>query len=51
VWEKYDAYCDMVRTKPPYNTGRLLLDLMDMAVFDFFTGGCQQAGFDVFSSA
>lgn len=38
VWETDMNYCRGVRTKAPYNTGRRLLDVMDMAVFDFLQG-------------
>lgn len=37
-WERDDAYCDHVMATPPYNEGRRLLDLMDMAAFDFLQG-------------
>ena len=38
AWRTDPHYCDKVRQKPPYDTGRRLLDLTDLAVFDFFTG-------------
>ncbi|KAK8770575.1 hypothetical protein V5799_012960 [Amblyomma americanum] len=34
-WELDDDYCVQVRSTPPYDRGRRLPDLMDMAVFDF----------------
>lgn len=37
-WETDDEYCDIVREVKPYNKGRRLLDVMDMAVFDFLMG-------------
>ncbi|KAG6450256.1 hypothetical protein O3G_MSEX006491 [Manduca sexta] len=37
-WEIQSDYCDTVRTTPPYDSGRRLLDLMDMSIFDFLTG-------------
>ncbi len=37
-WEVDNSYCQSVRTEAPYNNGRRLLDLMDMAVYDFLTG-------------
>jgi hypothetical protein len=37
-WEKDEAYCDHVIATPPYDSGRRLLDIMDMAVFDFLQG-------------
>ena len=38
VWEDDNSYCDLVRVTPPFNKGRLLIDFMDMSVFDFLTG-------------
>lgn len=37
-WEQQSDYCDTVRTTPPYDSGRRLLDIMDMSIFDFLTG-------------
>lgn len=38
-WEHDLTYCTrVVMRKHPYNSGRRLLDLMDMAVFDFLIG-------------
>lgn len=39
-WETRDDYCYDVMGTPPYNSGRRLLDIMDMAVFDFLSGTC-----------
>ncbi|XP_011630485.1 extracellular serine/threonine protein CG31145-like [Pogonomyrmex barbatus] len=36
-WEHDSDYCSLVKEIPPYDEGRRLLDLMDMAVFDFLT--------------
>lgn len=33
-----EDYCAIVREVRPYNQGRRLLDVMDMAVFDFLMG-------------
>lgn len=38
AWETDNTYCVGVRSEPPYNSGRRLLDLMDMATFDFLMG-------------
>jgi hypothetical protein len=35
---RFQDYCDIVREVRPYNKGRRLLDLMDMAVLDFLIG-------------
>ena len=38
-WENINDYCEQrVKNKHPYNSGRRLLDLMDMSVFDFLIG-------------
>ncbi len=37
-WELDNTYCNKVRKDPPYNSGRRLLDIMDLAVFDFLQG-------------
>ena len=34
-WEENDDYCEKIKTKPPYNKGRRLLDVMDLETFDF----------------
>jgi hypothetical protein len=41
-------YCTMVRDIPPYDSGRRLLDLMDMAVFDFLTGNMDRHHYETF---
>jgi hypothetical protein len=38
----------MVRDIPPYDSGRRLLDLMDMAVFDFLTGNMDRHHYETF---
>jgi len=37
-WETDEDYCDYVKQIAPYNRGRRLLDVMDMAVLDFLMG-------------
>jgi len=37
-WETDDDYCEFVKEVIPYNKGRRLLDIMDMAVLDFLMG-------------
>jgi hypothetical protein len=41
-------YCALVRDIPPYDSGRRLLDLMDMAVFDFLTGNMDRHHYETF---
>ncbi|WAR17786.1 FA20C-like protein [Mya arenaria] len=37
-WELNDFKCISVKKTPPYNNGKLLLDLIDVHTFDFLTG-------------
>jgi len=37
-WKTEARYCDEVRAEPPYNAGRRLLDVVDIALFDFLIG-------------
>ena len=37
-WEVDSSYCESVVTRPPYNNGPRLLDIMDTAIFDFLIG-------------
>ena len=49
AWRTDPDYCEGVRATPPYNSGRRLLDLTDMAIFDFFSGTCHRRSvFDFF---
>ncbi|XP_077266719.1 uncharacterized protein LOC143899871 [Temnothorax americanus] len=47
-WEHDSDYCALVREIPPYDEGRRLLDLMDMAVFDFLTGNMDRHHYETF---
>lgn len=47
-WEQDSDYCTMVRDIPPYDSGRRLLDLMDMSVFDFMTGNMDRHHYETF---
>lgn len=47
-WEQDSDYCTMVRDIPPYDSGRRLLDLMDMSVFDFLTGNMDRHHYETF---
>lgn len=40
-WETDSNYCDGVRKKPPFDKGRVLLDLIDLHIFDFIQGRLQ----------
>ncbi|CAB3229905.1 unnamed protein product [Arctia plantaginis] len=48
TWELQADYCDTVRTTPPYDSGRRLLDLMDMSMFDFLTGNMDRHHYETF---
>jgi extracellular serine/threonine protein kinase FAM20C len=43
-----DEYCSLVRDIPPYDAGRRMLDLSDMAVFDFLTGNMDRHHYETF---
>ncbi|BFF91968.1 extracellular serine/threonine protein5 [Drosophila madeirensis] len=47
-WETDAHYCALVRDIPPYDEGRRLYDLMDMAVFDFLTGNMDRHHYETF---
>ena len=50
-WE-YDAehYCGDVRRTPLYETGPLLLDIIDTCVFDFIIGNADRHHYEVFDN-
>lgn len=49
IWETDDSYCDnVVKKAPPYNEGRRLLDLIDMAVLDFLIGNMDRHHYETF---
>ncbi|XP_077979922.1 extracellular serine/threonine protein kinase FAM20C-like isoform X3 [Glandiceps talaboti] len=48
AWEDDPYYCEQVRYKHPYNSGRRLLDLMDLAVYDFLTGNMDRHHYETF---
>lgn len=47
-WETEDNYCSLVREIPPYDRGRRLYDLMDMAVLDFLMGNMDRHHYETF---
>lgn len=47
-WETDDDYCDVVRETRPYDKGRRLLDIMDMATFDFLMGNMDRHHYETF---
>ncbi|CAG0884037.1 unnamed protein product [Darwinula stevensoni] len=47
-WEWDDSYCEVVKETPPYDMGRRLLDLVDMAIFDFLMGNMDRHHYETF---
>ncbi|KAG5669134.1 hypothetical protein PVAND_017030 [Polypedilum vanderplanki] len=47
-WETDADYCTMVRDIPPYDSGRRLLDLMDMSLYDFLMGNMDRHHYETF---
>nr|XP_005156044.1 pseudokinase FAM20A isoform X1 [Danio rerio] len=48
-WEVNPSYCDTVRKHYPYNSGNRLLNMIDMAVFDFLTGNMDRHHYEIFT--
>lgn len=48
TWEMDDSYCELIKKTPPYDEGRRLPDLMDMAVLDFLTGNMDRHHYEYF---
>ena len=38
MYQRRDDYCEMIQKTAPYNSGRRLLDMVDMAILDFLGG-------------
>ena len=49
-WETDDEYCEYVKGIAPYNKGRRLLDIMDMAVLDFLMGNMDRHHYETLKS-
>lgn len=43
-WEVNPLYCDTVKQVYPYNSSNRLLNIIDMAVFDFLIGESPRSG-------
>uniref|UniRef100_UPI00398F3CA5 pseudokinase FAM20A n=1 Tax=Pristiophorus japonicus TaxID=55135 RepID=UPI00398F3CA5 len=48
-WETNPNYCEKIKRTPPYNMGSRLLNVIDMAIFDFLTGNMDRHHFEVFT--
>ncbi|XP_038633872.1 pseudokinase FAM20A [Scyliorhinus canicula] len=48
-WETNPNYCEKVKHTPPYNKGSRLLNVIDMAIFDFLIGNMDRHHFEVFT--
>ncbi|XP_076459722.1 extracellular serine/threonine protein CG31145-like [Babylonia areolata] len=49
-WETHDDLCDRIRRRSPYNTGRRLMDIVDMSVLDFLMGNLDRHHYETFES-
>ncbi|KAG8189856.1 hypothetical protein JTE90_023363, partial [Oedothorax gibbosus] len=50
-WESDNYYCiNQVKPNPPYDHGRRLYDVMDLAIFDFLTGNMDRHHYDEFTT-
>ncbi|XP_069786210.1 pseudokinase FAM20A-like isoform X1 [Narcine bancroftii] len=48
-WETNPNYCKKIKRIPPYNAGNRLLNVIEMAIFDFLTGNMDRHHFEVFT--
>uniref|UniRef100_A0A8C1IXY6 FAM20A golgi associated secretory pathway pseudokinase n=1 Tax=Cyprinus carpio TaxID=7962 RepID=A0A8C1IXY6_CYPCA len=48
-WEVNPLYCDNVKKLYPYNSGNRLLNIIDMAIFDFLTGNMDRHHYEIFT--
>ncbi|KAL7013775.1 hypothetical protein ACKWTF_015570 [Chironomus riparius] len=49
-WEWNDNFCDKVKQIFPYSEGRRMLDLMDMAIYDFLIGNLDRHHYETFKT-
>ncbi|GAB6029056.1 hypothetical protein CHUAL_004842 [Chamberlinius hualienensis] len=49
LWETDSNYCKLIQKQPMYHKGRRLLDLMDMAIFDFIIGNMDRHHYELFT--
>ncbi|KAJ7984790.1 hypothetical protein DPEC_G00358430 [Dallia pectoralis] len=48
-WEKNPFYCDNIKQLYPYNSGNRLLNIIDMAIFDFLIGNMDRHHYEIFT--
>ncbi|XP_046937566.1 pseudokinase FAM20A [Lynx rufus] len=48
-WEVNPLYCDTVKQIYPYNSSRRLLNIIDMAIFDFLIGNMDRHHYEMFT--
>lgn len=48
-WEVNPFYCDTIKKLYPYNSGNRLLNIIDMAIFDFLTGNMDRHHYEIFT--
>ncbi|KAJ0015810.1 hypothetical protein NQD34_014100 [Periophthalmus magnuspinnatus] len=48
-WEVNPFYCDTIKQMYPYNTGNRLLNIIDMAIFDFLIGNMDRHHYEIFT--
>ncbi|XP_060058627.1 pseudokinase FAM20A isoform X2 [Erinaceus europaeus] len=48
-WEVNPLYCDTVRQVYPYNSSNRLLNIIDMAIFDFLIGNMDRHHYEMFT--
>ncbi|KAI5609728.1 pseudokinase FAM20A isoform X1, partial [Silurus asotus] len=48
-WEVNPSYCDTVKKLYPYSSGNRLLNIIDMAIFDFLIGNMDRHHYEIFT--
>ncbi|XP_063312165.1 pseudokinase FAM20A [Pelobates fuscus] len=48
-WETNPSYCDSVKLLPPYTNVKRLLNVMDLAIFDFLIGNMDRHHYETFT--
>ncbi|XP_072311678.1 pseudokinase FAM20A [Eucyclogobius newberryi] len=48
-WEVNPFYCDTIKQIHPYNKGNRLLNIIDMAIFDFLMGNMDRHHYEIFT--